>query len=66
MTESMERPDWRRSGRCGSSACVEVAKVGDHYLVRNSTTTQATPLSFTEGEWTAFTGGVKAGDFDWD
>jgi hypothetical protein len=42
-----------------------VAKVGDRYLVRSSTTPQAMPLSFTQEEWTAFTGGVKAGEFDW-
>jgi len=64
MTEATGKSNWRKSGRCGTSACVEVAKVGDRYLVRNSANPQMIPLSFTEEEWVAFTRGVKDGDFD--
>lgn len=55
--------DWRKSTRCGSNACVEVAKVDGEYLVRDSKNPDAAALSFTEAEWTAFTAGVVAGEF---
>ena len=54
---------WHKSTRCGSNACVEVAKVNDEYLVRDSKTPEVAPLSFTTDEWTAFVEGVAAGEF---
>jgi hypothetical protein len=54
---------WHKSTRCGSNACVEVAKVNDEYLVRDSKNPNAAPLSFTADEWTAFVEGVSAGEF---
>jgi Domain of unknown function (DUF397) len=54
---------WRRSSRCANNACVEVAKIGEAYLVRNSKDPQGAVLSFSEGEWKAFAAGVAAGDF---
>jgi hypothetical protein len=54
---------WRKSSRCGSNACVEVAKVDGQYLVRDSKNPQTAALSFTEAEWAAFTEGVTAGEF---
>jgi len=54
---------WRKSTRCGSNACVEVAKVDGEYLVRDSKNPDLGTLSFTEAEWTAFTEGVVAGEF---
>jgi len=54
---------WRKSARCGSSACVEVAKVDDVYLVRDSKNPNGAVLSFTEREWAAFVEGVEAGEF---
>lgn len=54
---------WRKSSRCGSSTCVEVAKVGDEYLVRDSKNPQTAPLTFTPAEWAAFVEGVAAGEF---
>jgi hypothetical protein len=66
MIESTARPSWRRAVRCASGACVEVAKVGDNYLVRSSTSPHAGVLSFTATEWAAFTTGVRDGDFDWE
>jgi hypothetical protein len=65
MIDSTEAPSWRRAVRCGNGACVEVAKVGDDYLVRSSTAPQAGTLTFTADEWIAFTAGVRDGDFDW-
>jgi len=54
---------WRKSSRCGSSTCVEVAKVDDQYLIRDSKNPEAAALAFTEAEWIAFTEGVTAGEF---
>jgi hypothetical protein len=56
-------PQWRKSTKCTSGTCVEVARVGDQYLIRDSKRPEATPLSFTEDEWTAFVQGVDAGEF---
>jgi len=54
---------WRKSSRCGSNTCVEVAKVGDEYLVRDSKNPQNGALAFTPAEWVAFVEGVKADEF---
>jgi len=61
--EKIETTTWRRSAQCGTSACVEVAKVDDRYLIRDSKDAGGAVLSFTEAEWQAFTTGVAAGDF---
>jgi hypothetical protein len=54
---------WRKSRRCGHSACVEVAKVDGGYLVRDSKNPDGAVLSFSEQEWAAFVEGVEAGEF---
>ena len=54
---------WHKSTRCGSNACVEVAKVNDEYLVRDSKNPEVAPLSFTADEWSAFVEGVAGGEF---
>lgn len=56
-------PQWRKSSRCGSQTCVEVAKVDGRFLVRDSKNPDGTVLSFTEREWAAFVEGVEAGEF---
>ncbi len=57
---------WRKSSRCGNSTCVEVARDGDHYLIRDSKNPDTAPLTFTAEEWTAFTTGILAGEFRFD
>jgi hypothetical protein len=57
-------PAWRRSTKCGSSTCVEVAKVEDQYLIRDSKNPSAAALAFTQEEWVAFVQGVTAGEFE--
>lgn len=57
-------PAWRKSSYCANGTCVEVALVGDDYLVRDSKRPQDPFLSFTREEWTAFVDGVKAGEFE--
>jgi hypothetical protein len=54
---------WRKSSRCGSATCVEVAKVDGRFLVRDSKNPDGAVLSFTEEEWAAFVEGVGAGEF---
>jgi hypothetical protein len=59
----IDPPKWVKSTRCASGTCVEVAKVADTYLIRDSKRPEAAPLSFTAEEWTAFVDGVTAGEF---
>ncbi|MGX6604305.1 DUF397 domain-containing protein [Micromonosporaceae bacterium Da 78-11] len=64
MIEVTGQPQWRRAGRCGSGSCVEVAQVGDQFLVRDSKNPETRPMAFTREEWAAFVAGVREGDFD--
>lgn len=68
---------WRKSSRSTNGGdCVEVAVVsgdpapashkagaGALYLVRDSKNPDGPALAFTQGEWEAFVGGVKDGEF---
>jgi hypothetical protein len=42
---------------------VEVAQVGDQYLIRDSKNPDQPALTFTAAEWDAFVDGVAAGEF---
>jgi hypothetical protein len=57
---------WRKSSQSGPHCdnCVEVAFVGDAILLRDSKNQQGPVLVFTQGEWDAFVGGAKDGEFD--
>ena len=59
----MNEPIFRKSSRCSGGSCVEVAKDGDQYLIRDSKRPEAAPLAFTKDEWVAFVEGVNAGEF---
>jgi hypothetical protein len=61
--EEITAPNWKKSSRCASNTCVEVAKHDDRYLIRDSKNPHAIPLSFTAEEWSAFVAGVRAGEF---
>jgi len=63
MREQTDQPMWRRSARCGTTSCIEVAKIGNLYLIRDSKEPDANPLSFTADEWTAFVHAIKADEF---
>jgi predicted secreted Zn-dependent protease len=56
-------PTWRKSSKCGTATCVEVAKVGELYLIRDSKNPEEGALAFTEAEWTAFVAGINEGEF---
>ncbi|MCA2214538.1 DUF397 domain-containing protein [Jidongwangia harbinensis] len=59
----VDQARWVTSTRCATSTCVEVSKVGDQYLIRDSKYPGVAPLAFTTEEWTAFVEGVNAGEF---
>ncbi|BCB87733.1 DUF397 domain-containing protein [Phytohabitans suffuscus] len=59
-------PVWRKSGRCESNTCVEVAMVGLDIAIRDSKQPDGPTLLFTRAEWDAFVGGVHDGDFLFD
>jgi hypothetical protein len=49
----------------GNGQCVEVAGLsGDVIMVRDSKNAKGPILGFTQGEWDAFVGGVRNGEFD--
>jgi hypothetical protein len=49
----------------GNGNCVEVAGLsGDVIMVRDSKNAKGPVLGFTAGEWDAFVGGVRNGEFD--
>lgn len=56
---------WRRSSRCDSAGCVEVADLIDgSRAIRDSKNPGQPALVFTAGEWKTFTEAVKRGEFD--
>ena len=57
---------WRKSRYSQSGGnCVEVARLDDgHRAVRDSKNATGPALIFTSAEWTAFTAGVRDGEFD--
>jgi hypothetical protein len=54
---------WRRSNRCDSGSCVEIATDGDRVLLRDSADPGGHVLIFTQDEWQAFVTGLKEADF---
>jgi Domain of unknown function (DUF397) len=65
--DGIDRTQWRKSSYSGSNggACVEVARnLPGAVAVRDSKDPDGPKLAFAPEEWTAFTAGVKAGDFD--
>jgi hypothetical protein len=57
---------WRKSSRSGPQGgnCVEVARLPDGQVaIRNSRDPAGPALVFTPGEWAAFVGGARNGDF---
>ena len=65
-TTDLSGATWRKSIRSnGQANCVEVADLdGGHRAVRDSKNPTGAALTFTGSEWTAFTVGVRAGEFD--
>lgn len=56
---------WRKSTRSNTEGqCVEVADLDDGRAVRDSKNPTGPALAFTTAQWSAFTTGVQAGQFD--
>jgi hypothetical protein len=66
MTHDLTPATWRKSSFSNSqAACVEVADLPNGgRAVRDSKHPDGGHLMFTGPEWTAFTAGVRAGEFD--
>ncbi|GIJ47580.1 hypothetical protein Val02_44660 [Virgisporangium aliadipatigenens] len=59
------RPAWKKSTKCSSGGCVEVAPAPSAQLVRDSKLLDESPiLVFAEARWREFVAGVKDGQFD--
>ena len=55
---------WRKSTRCESNGCVEVALTSDQRIaLRNSTDPQGPVLTFSRDTWGAFMEDIRAGKF---
>ncbi|MGK5680403.1 DUF397 domain-containing protein [Actinoplanes sp. URMC 104] len=65
MIDSTKEAGWRKARDCSNGNCVEVAKQGDRYLIRDSTA-PGVVLSVSEAEWQSFVRGVEAGDFSFE
>lgn len=51
MSHKPETLQWRRASCCASGTCVEVAKDGDHFLVRDAKNPDGAMHSYTAAEW---------------
>ncbi|MDA0639529.1 DUF397 domain-containing protein [Nonomuraea ferruginea] len=63
---NLEAAEWRKATASGDvGQCVEVAtNLPGVVAVRDSKNPQGPALIFTPGEWKAFVGGVRDGEFD--
>lgn len=63
---NLSNAQWRKSTRSGAYGdnCVEVAFVGESIAMRDSKDPQGPVLVFNKGEWDAFVGGARDGEFD--
>lgn len=65
MTRDPTPAVWRKSTRSNSqAACVEVRDLPGRTAMRDSKDPAGTVLSFPASAWSAFTAGVRAGQFD--
>ncbi|WP_329089719.1 DUF397 domain-containing protein [Streptosporangium sp. NBC_01469] len=65
-TDELASAEWRKSSLSGSDGgnCVEVAGLsGGRAAVRDSKDPSGPALVFARGEWAAFVGGVRNGEF---
>jgi hypothetical protein len=58
-----EQPAWRKANFCGSTQCVEVAKLNGMIVMRDSKSPRRV-LRYSTEEWQSFVLGIKASEFD--
>jgi hypothetical protein len=56
--------NWKRSTFCSTSSCVEVTRMRNQIMVRDSKDPEGPALAYSPQEWSAFLSGVKHGEFD--
>lgn len=61
---TLDDATWRTSSYTNSGeTCVEVADLGSNRAVRDSTNPTGPTLRFTVAAWSAFTTGIRTGEF---
>ncbi|MFW0871100.1 MAG: DUF397 domain-containing protein [Patescibacteria group bacterium] len=60
--DKFKKSNWSKNN---PKTCVEVASVDEGVAVRDSKDPDKGALYFTHAEWSAFTAGVKDGEFDY-
>ena len=64
LIELHSQATWRRSSRCESGACVEVAWLNEAVAVRDSKIINGPLLLLGRPQWDAFLAGIRIGDFE--
>ncbi len=65
MTRDPTTAVWRKSTRSNAmAACVEVASLPGGIAVRDSKHPAGLALRFTPAQWSAFTTGIRSGEFE--
>ena len=62
MNQDQAQGQWRRSTRCSTGACVEVAEGSDAVLVRDSKLPDGGNLRISHVAWTAFIAAIAVGE----
>ncbi|GGM15834.1 DUF397 domain-containing protein [Dactylosporangium sucinum] len=52
---------WRRSSKCGSSACLEFTQSADRVIVRDAKEPHGVELEFDAAAWSAFVSEICRG-----
>lgn len=63
MSGNSDHLTWRRSNRCGTATCVEVAGTTDSIFVRDSKDPDGAHLEFTPEAWGRFITAIKFGQY---
>jgi hypothetical protein len=64
MDTTEDSIQWRKSSRCETGTCVEMAHIDGTVAIRDSKDSAGAVLIFSPEEWTAFVAGVRNGEFD--
>jgi hypothetical protein len=54
---------WIKSTKCTSGTCVEAAKLGELYLIRDSKNPDQPALQLGVDDWRGFLEAIQAGDY---